>query len=65
MSQGDGHAMTAADIIDALDSTQDRAELVALLAPLRVPTNVDDFDRGQLATALVRAVGRCWRKVSA
>jgi hypothetical protein len=56
--------MTADDIINALDATKDRAELIALIAPRRVPDVVDDFDRGRLTAALMRAAVRCWPRVS-
>jgi hypothetical protein len=58
--------MTADDIIALLDVTKDRAELLALLAPLRLPEGVSDFDRGRITAALTRAAARCWqRRVSA
>jgi hypothetical protein len=50
--------MTADDIIRELDRCRDRAELVALLAPLRLPANLDEFDRGRLSTAVVEAASR-------
>jgi hypothetical protein len=53
--------MTAADIIAMLDAAKDRAELIALLAPLRVPENADPFDRANLTSALIRAATRCWK----
>jgi hypothetical protein len=52
---------TADEIIDALDAINDRAELVAFLAPLRVPNNADDFERARLTGAVVAGASRCWK----
>jgi hypothetical protein len=54
--------MSADDIIAALDAVNDRAELLALLAPLRVPDNADNFTRARLTNALIRASVRCWKR---
>jgi hypothetical protein len=57
---------TADEIIAILDAINDRAELIAFLAPLRVPNNADDFERARLTSAVVRAASRCWKgRVSA
>jgi hypothetical protein len=51
---------TADDIIAMLDAAQDRAELVELLARLRLPEGADDFERAQVTAALIKAATRCW-----
>jgi hypothetical protein len=53
--------MTANDIIAALDTTRDRAELLALLAPLRLSVDLPDDDRARVTEALIAAASRCWR----
>jgi hypothetical protein len=53
--------MTADDIINALESINDRAELIAFMTPLRVPDNADDFERARLTSAVVAAASRCWK----
>jgi hypothetical protein len=53
--------MTADDIIAMLDATKDRAELLGLLAPMRLPESVSDFDRGRITAALTRAAAPCWK----
>jgi hypothetical protein len=44
-------------------STQinDRAELVAFLAPLKAPNDPPDSERARLTRAVVRAPSRCWK----
>lgn len=54
-------ATTIDDIIAALDGINDRAELLALLAPLRLPTGLPEQDRARLTDALVAAASRCWK----
>jgi hypothetical protein len=54
--------MTIDAVIATLNEISDRAELVAFLAPLRLPTNLDEFDRGRLSTAVVEAASRCWKR---
>jgi hypothetical protein len=53
--------MTVDDIIAILDATNDRAELVAFLAPLRAPNGLPDSERARLTGAVVRAASRCWK----
>jgi hypothetical protein len=53
--------MTVDDIIAILDVTNDRAELIAFLAPLRVPRGVSDHDRARLTSAVVRTASRVWK----
>lgn len=53
--------MTADELIAAFASINDRAELVAFLAPLRLSKDLNDFDRERVTRALVAAASRCWR----
>jgi hypothetical protein len=50
------------DAVIALNRINDRTELVAFLAPLRLRANLDDFERGALSAALMRAATRCWKR---
>lgn len=54
--------MTIDAVIAALNRINDRAELVAFMAPLRLPANLDDFERGRLTAAFVAAASRCWKR---
>jgi hypothetical protein len=54
--------MTIDAVIAELNAINDRAELVAFLTPLRLPANLDDFERGALSAALMRAASRCWKR---
>jgi hypothetical protein len=54
--------MTIDAVIAELNKIGDRAELIAFLAPLRLPTNLDEFDRGRLSAAVVAAASRCWKR---
>jgi hypothetical protein len=47
------------DIVVLLDTTTDRAELIALLAPMRVPHALPKSQRARLTAALMRATARC------
>jgi len=38
--------MTASDLVSLLDGTKDRAELLAMLAPLRLSLDIPDSDKG-------------------
>ena len=53
--------MTIDDIIAVLDATNDRAELIAFLTPLRLPLGVPEPDRARLTTALMAAASRVWK----
>jgi hypothetical protein len=54
-------ALAADDLIAMLDATHDRAELIALLLPMRLPDSLDDLDRARLTSAIVAAASRCWK----
>jgi hypothetical protein len=47
------------DIVALLDTTTDRAELIALLAPMRVPHALPKSECARLTAALMRATARC------
>jgi hypothetical protein len=54
------------DIVDALiadlNAIDDRASLLAFMAPLRCPDNLGEFERARLTSALIRASVRCWKR---
>jgi hypothetical protein len=52
--------MTIDQLIADLDTIKDRAELVAFLAPLRVPASVTNSERARLARAVIKTAARCW-----
>jgi hypothetical protein len=52
--------MSIDDVVAALNAISDRASLVAFMAPLRLPSNLSDFDRGRLHAALCGAARRAW-----
>jgi hypothetical protein len=54
--------MTVDELIAVLDAVGERAELVAFLAPLRVPDHVTNSDRARLTSAVIRAASRCWSR---
>ena len=54
--------MTIDAVIVTLNSINDRAELVAFLAPLKVPHGESDLDRARLTTAVISAASRCWKR---
>jgi hypothetical protein len=54
--------MTIDAVIAELSAINNRAELVAFLAPLRLPADLDEFDRGRLSTAVVAAASWCWKR---
>jgi hypothetical protein len=51
--------------VDELSATfatiNDRAELIAFLAPLRLPHGLSEHERARLSEALLAATARCWR----
>ena len=53
--------MSVDQIIAELDGIDDRASLIAFLAPLRLPTGLPEFDQARLTSALVAAASRVWR----
>jgi hypothetical protein len=53
--------MTADDLVAVFDSINERIELIATLAPLRLPSGLSNGDRAKITVALIRAAARCWR----
>jgi hypothetical protein len=54
-------AMTVDDLVAVLESIDDRAELIAFLTPLRLPTGLPEFERARLTAALMAAASRVWK----
>ena len=48
-------------LITELNNINDRAELIAFLAPLRMPAGLPKFQRARLTSALVAAATRVWK----
>jgi hypothetical protein len=59
MSKDWKNAMCADNIVAMLDDTKDRAELLALLAPLRLPPDLSNNERSKITIALISAATRC------
>jgi hypothetical protein len=55
---------TVAEIVDLLNSAHDRAQLIATLAPLKLPNGLSDHERALIVSALIAAASRCWRQRS-
>jgi len=53
--------MTTDDLVTLLDTTKNRAELLALLAPLRLSLDIPDEDKARVTEALIAAASRCWK----
>jgi hypothetical protein len=53
--------MTTDDLVALLNTTKDRAELLALLAPLRLSMDLPDEDKTRVTEALIAAASRCWK----
>jgi len=53
--------MSVDKIIAVLDGIDDRASLIAFLAPLRLPTGLPEFDQARLSNALMAAASRAWK----
>jgi hypothetical protein len=53
--------MTSDTLIRLLDTVNDRAELLALLAPLRLSLDVPDSEKARVTEALIAAASRCWQ----
>jgi len=54
-------AMTTDDLVNEFDKVNDRIELIALLAPLRLPEGLDENEKAKITAALTRAAARCWK----
>jgi hypothetical protein len=49
------------EIIAELDGIDDRATLIAFMAPLRLPAGLPEFEQARLTSALVAAASRAWK----
>jgi hypothetical protein len=56
-------AMTVDDLVDEFDKINDKIELIALLAPLRLPAGLGEPQKQKIINALIRATARCWKGV--
>jgi hypothetical protein len=54
-------AMTTDDLVAEFDKINDKIELIALLAPLRLPEGLGEPQKRKITNALIRAAARCWR----
>jgi prophage regulatory protein len=54
-------AMTIDELVETFATINDRAELIALLAPLRLPHGVSEHDKARVGEALTAAAARCWK----
>ena len=52
--------MNVAEIVAVLGSIDDRAELIAFVTPLRLPTGLPEFERARLWSGLM-AAARVWK----
>jgi hypothetical protein len=53
--------MTLDALVSTLNSVNDRVELIALLAPLRLPPSLSDAERARVTSALLAAASRVWK----
>jgi len=53
--------MSLDEVVSALASINDRASLIAFLAPLRLPPSLSDAERARVTSALLAAASRVWR----
>jgi hypothetical protein len=53
--------MTLDQLVAILDAIDNRAELVAFLTPLRLPTHLDGPERAKVTAALIAAASRVWK----
>jgi hypothetical protein len=56
--------ITIAAVVAELNRIGDRADLVGFLAPLRLPSNLDDDEHAALTAALLSSMSRCMMKSS-
>jgi hypothetical protein len=59
MPKNQTNTIRAADLCKEFEKVKDRAELIALLAPLRLPKDVSESEKLQIGNALIRATWRC------
>jgi len=53
--------MTVDQLVAIFATINDRAALIAFLAPLRLPDGLSENERARVSDALVAAAARCWR----
>jgi hypothetical protein len=53
--------MSVDELVATFAAIHDRAELIALLAPLRLSAALPDDDRARVTEALIAATSRCWK----
>jgi hypothetical protein len=53
--------MSVDELVATFASINDRAALIAFLAPLRLPLNLSEQERARVTVALLVAAGRCWK----
>jgi hypothetical protein len=57
--------MTINELVATFATINDRAALIALLTPLRLPHGVSEHDKARLGEAPTAVAARCWKgKVS-
>jgi hypothetical protein len=54
-------AMSVDDLVVEFDKVNDKVELIALLAPLRLPEGLGEPQKQKITNALIRATARCWK----
>jgi hypothetical protein len=53
--------MTVDQLVAIFGTINDRAALIAFLAPLRLPHGLPETERARVTAALIAAAARCWR----
>ena len=53
--------MNVDELVATFATINDRAALIAFLAPLRLPADLPGHDRSRVTSALLAAASRCWR----
>jgi len=53
--------MTVDELVATFATINDRAELLVLLAPLRLSLDVPDSEKARVTEALIAAASRCWQ----
>jgi len=53
--------MTVDQLVAIFATINDRAALIAFLAPLRLPDGLSENERARVSDALVAGAARCWR----
>jgi hypothetical protein len=50
------------EVVAELNGITDWPSLLAFVTPLRLPTNLSDFDKGRLQSAYCGAATRAWKE---